>query len=145
MVYTHLMNSTIMKTHYLSSLLLAAVVVTFSSCRSESPTTTDTAQATLSDLNYDRVYYINESAKNISEDLVLHLSILKSDRADNTPQYFQNGMPLTQAQSSHDPVPTHIGPFTVKKAKHIKNNSWDLEQLILEWIFDAEESLALMN
>ena len=88
----------------------------------------------MSGVESDRVYYIERAADKFAGDLVLHLSL--GEEANPQPQKF----PLATISVKNDEhVPTHIGPFSIKHARPIKQEAWDLEKLILEWIFDVEE------
>ena len=88
----------------------------------------------MSNSHSDRVYYIERKADELVGDLVLHLSLGEDIQG-----------PTRKSPSFNNTVfdlgstPTHIGPFCIKHARPIKKEAWDLEKLILEWIFDAEE------
>ena len=115
-------------------MLAATLIIAMSSCRSESLHTTETAQATMSNSHSDRVYYIERKAEELVGDLVLHLSLSEDIQGPtrNSPSFNNTVVDLGS-------TPTHIGPFCIKHARPIKKEAWDLEKLILEWIFEAEE------
>jgi len=123
-----------MKTQYLNSILGALLLIALSSCRSESLPTTETAQATMSSSQSDRIYYIERTADKFTGDLILHLGM-----GEDTPPQKSINTPVIHYEVNGDPAPTHIGPFCIKRARSIKREAWDLEKLILEWIFNTEE------
>ena len=115
-------------------MLAATLIVAMSSCRSESIHTTETAQATMSNTHSDRVYYIERTADEFVCDLVFHLSLGEDIQGPTLKASSFNNTVLDPGST-----PGHIGPFCIKRARSIKKEAWDLEKLILEWIFDAEE------
>ncbi len=123
-----------MRTQYFPPLLAVTLIIAMSSCRSESPNTTETAQATMSSSHSDRVYYIERSADEFAGDLVFHLSF-----GEDVQNPIQKINPVNNLVTYPDLAPTHIGPFCIKHVRPIKKEAWDLEKLILEWIFEAEE------
>jgi len=123
-----------MRTNYWNTLLTAAFIIAMSSCRSDTPHTTDTALATMSNSESDRVYYIERAADKFAGDLVLHLG-LEQDVQAASPRTIK----INQLVTNADPSPSHIGPFIIEHARTIEKEAWDLHKLILEWIFEVEE------
>lgn len=88
----------------------------------------------MSNSHSDRVYYIERPTDEFAGDLVFHLS-LGEDLQSPT----QTTIAGNKSVIAADSAPTHIGPLCIKHVRPIKKEVWDLEKLILEWIFDAEE------
>lgn len=122
-----------MKYCQLHTLLIAISIIALSSCHSESRTT-ETAMASMPNMHADQVYYIERTMDGFTNDLMLHLS-LERNVHNHSPKTAQ----VNTSEVISETTPTHIGPFVVKRARSICKEKWDLEKLILEWIFSKEE------
>jgi hypothetical protein len=122
-----------MGTNYRNILFAAILMIAMGSCRSESQHTSNTALATLSGVQTDRVFYIERGADKFTKDLLLHLRLV-----NEVEQQSPRAIKVNNNANNYGQAPTHIGPFLIEHARPIKREAWNFEKLIIEWIFTLD-------